>query len=75
MNNVLINQTKAEANADEAYRFAEQKASQYFVTLSQQLLKDAHIDRLTADFRIWQKTYPSFELVILVRWQKKTGFQ
>lgn len=30
MNNVLMNQTKAEANADEAYRHAEQKASQYF---------------------------------------------
>lgn len=73
MNNVLMNQTKAEANADEAYRHAEQKASQYFVTLSQQLLNNTHIDTLTKDFRIWQKTYPSLELVILVRWQKKTG--
>ncbi|MDP9698055.1 polyprenyl synthetase family protein [Paenibacillus polysaccharolyticus] len=57
MNNVLMNQTKAEANADEAYRHAEQKASQYFVTLSQQLLNNTHIDTLTKDFRIWQKKH------------------
>ncbi|MGQ8875354.1 polyprenyl synthetase family protein [Paenibacillus sp. TSA_86.1] len=57
MNNLLMDQTKVEEHADEAYRVAEQKASQYFAKLSQQLLNNTHIDTLIEDFRIWQKKH------------------
>ncbi|MBR2564585.1 MAG: polyprenyl synthetase family protein [Paenibacillus sp.] len=57
MNNVLINRTKDEANVGEAYRLAEQKASQYFTKLTQQLLNHSHVDELKEDFSIWQKKH------------------
>ncbi|WP_427050797.1 polyprenyl synthetase family protein [Paenibacillus sp. TC-CSREp1] len=67
MNNLLMDETddiagtnaKANVNAGagEAYRLAEQKASHYFTTLSQRLLKNTHMDTLAEDFKEWQKKH------------------
>lgn len=57
MNNTLMDQTESEVNADLAYRLAEQKASQYFTTLSKQLINNTHIDALQEDFNIWRKNH------------------
>ncbi|PZT53014.1 polyprenyl synthetase family protein [Paenibacillus silvae] len=45
------------AGAGEAYRLTEQKASHYFTTLSQRLLKNAHMNTLAEDFKEWQKKH------------------
>lgn len=49
MNNVLIDQ------ADAGYRLAEQKASQYFTSLRQQLMNNSYTTALTQDIHEWQK--------------------
>lgn len=49
MNNVLTEQ------ADAGYRLAEQKASQYFTSLRQQLMENTYTTALTQDIHVWQK--------------------
>ncbi|WP_336759903.1 polyprenyl synthetase family protein [Paenibacillus sp. USHLN196] len=51
MNNVLIDQ------ADAGYRLAEQKASQYFTSLRQQLMNNSYTTALTQDIHEWQKKH------------------
>ncbi|WP_145147399.1 polyprenyl synthetase family protein [Paenibacillus xylanexedens] len=51
MNNVLTDQ------ADAGYRLAEQKASQYFTSLRQQLMANTYTTALTQDIHIWQKKH------------------
>ncbi|WP_145317797.1 polyprenyl synthetase family protein [Paenibacillus xylanexedens] len=51
MNNVLIDQ------ADAGYRLAEQKASQYFTSLQQQLMNNSYTTALTQDIHDWQKKH------------------
>ncbi|WP_458126700.1 polyprenyl synthetase family protein [Paenibacillus sp. Z3-2] len=51
MNNVLIDQ------ADAGYRLAEQKASQYFTTLQQQLMNNSYTTALTQDIHVWKKKH------------------
>lgn len=61
MNNVLTEQ------ADAGYRLAEQKASQYFTSLRQQLMDHTYTTALTQDIHVWQKkTYSSFCLAFSV---------
>ncbi|OMF17735.1 geranyl transferase [Paenibacillus amylolyticus] len=51
MNNVLTDQ------ADAGYRLAEQKASQYFTSLRQQLMDNTYTTALTQDIYVWQKKH------------------
>jgi hypothetical protein len=51
MNNVLTDQ------ADAGYRLAEQKASQYFTSLRQQLMDNTYTTALTQDIHVWQKKH------------------
>lgn len=51
MNNVLTEQ------ADAGYRLAEQKASQYFTSLRQQLMDNTYTTALTQDIHVWQKKH------------------
>ncbi|NMI03824.1 polyprenyl synthetase family protein [Paenibacillus sp. SZ31] len=51
MNNVLTDQ------ADAGYRLAEQKASQYFTSLRQQLMANTYTRALTQDIYVWQKKH------------------
>ncbi|WP_340016958.1 polyprenyl synthetase family protein [Paenibacillus sp. FSL K6-1318] len=51
MNNVLTDQ------ADAGYRLAEQKASQYFTSLRQQLMANTYTTALTKDIYVWQKKH------------------
>ncbi|GAS81484.1 polyprenyl synthetase family protein [Paenibacillus amylolyticus] len=51
MNNVLTEQ------ADAGYRLAEQKASQYFTSLRQQLMENTYTTALTQDIHVWQKKH------------------
>ncbi|WP_458460759.1 polyprenyl synthetase family protein [Paenibacillus sp.] len=51
MNNVLTDQ------ADAGYRLAEQKASQYFTSLQQQLMDNTYTRALTQDIHVWQKKH------------------
>lgn len=76
MNNILMDQTASEVNADLAYRLAEQKASQYFTTLSKQIDKQ-HTYRCTSRRfqHMAEKPHSSVWLAVMARWQKKTGFQ
>jgi len=51
MNNVLTEQ------ADAGYLLAEQKASQYFTSLRQQLMDNTYTTALTQDIHVWQKKH------------------
>ncbi|OAX49092.1 polyprenyl synthetase family protein [Paenibacillus sp. AD87] len=51
MNNVLTDQT------DAGYRLAEQKATQYFTSLHEQLMDKTYTTALTQDIHLWQKKH------------------
>ncbi|MFC9708462.1 polyprenyl synthetase family protein [Paenibacillus sp. NPDC056933] len=51
MNNVLTD------HADAGYRLAEQKSTQYFTSLHEQLLENNYITALTQDINLWQKNH------------------
>jgi geranylgeranyl pyrophosphate synthase len=44
-------------NADASYRLAEQKAAQYFKSLSEQLVQKSYIPTLTKDFQFWKQNH------------------
>ncbi|AJS58473.1 polyprenyl synthetase family protein [Paenibacillus sp. IHBB 10380] len=44
-------------HADTWYRLAEQKAAQYFASLSVQLMEKTYVPKLTEDFQLWKRNH------------------
>ncbi|MBO1515284.1 polyprenyl synthetase family protein [Metabacillus bambusae] len=58
-------------NADACYRLAEQKAAQYFKSLSEQLLQKSYVPTLTKDFQSWKQNHIHHTFLSL--FSRKTG--